>query len=425
MDYTLYPIFSGITKEALEYLDGFDNYLKKRRLTIGFQDLFITKIYLYYTWLSTKADFKDGKNLNSVLYHEYEIAVNGISLLALEGVIYDFRRTVKNAPISDEYLYFEMINQWKTMNPELEILGGGDPTKSPDGWIFKTSSGYHEAKKQNKELHRFILNVDPNLTLLNRLDKFAVKYGCSYKVAESQNIAYNRPDSIVIYTADERFNQQVEDLKGIISPYVRKKGDNLLDGNRIGPGLYSADKEPDRNDIDNIVKQLQIIYPRLANHLTSILNNTTKRHPLSFGQFKIYKDIFESLNIQNYIENILSIGVKIPRASGGFSIVKKQQIKNHENTFVFENYDNQGKLVTSIKIDEMGLYIAKDNKTGVKYTNDIELIKRCPDCKQLSNFNIAKYEVYKKQAIEMANNQLRQNISKNKLIYNNTNMLQV
>ena len=293
MNYQDYPTFKGITPEAAAYLDRLDNVLQNNNISLDSQELLIRKIDLYYRYQeeAKKNNGKFAKNTETYLQ-----AMGGehgrVIFPFLVSSIYGQRRETKNDAPTSATEYTAMLNDWKQQNNGLKIIGGDN--EGPTSWIYKTAPQNSIDKKAGKPMHRFILNVDPDKELLSKLDDFALKYGCQYKCAETQDIAYSRPDTIVIYTADTRFEEQKQELFGLVKQRTRKNGDNMLDGEKIADGLYTA-PERNRQDIEQLIQQAQTVYPRLAENLQLILdNNPSKSHPLSLGEFTIYSDLLES-----------------------------------------------------------------------------------------------------------------------------------
>ncbi len=297
MDYKKFPIFKGISPEAEAYLDRLDACLQKNKIKLEPEEVFIRKVDLYYDFLrerDKKDQSKFAQNIEENL--QRQASQHGrVFFPFMIGNIYDQRRNVKNETTMSASEYQNILQNWEKRADGLDISHGDGDIAS--GWIYKTSPEYWKKRKAGKPIHRFILNVDPNSRLLSHLDDFAKKYGCQYKCAETKHIAYSRPDTIVIYTADERFNEQKNELAKLAAPYVRSNGDELLDGDKIAPGLYTA-SERDRKDIEQLIKKAQTIYPRLADNLQNTLDqNPSKQHPLSLGQYTIFNDICESMAI--------------------------------------------------------------------------------------------------------------------------------
>ena len=134
----------------------------------------------------------------------------------------------------------------------------------------------------------------------------------------------------------------------MIKPYVRTNGNSLLDGEKLEDGLHYA-TEKSRTDIQNLIEEAKGIYPRLARNLTDILNNTTKNHPLSLGEFTIYKDILDSMSVvknpnpqqknrnlnlnkneRQSAQSILEEGIEVPFAQAIDAKTSLIEIKNTE-----------------------------------------------------------------------------------------------
>lgn len=538
MNYDEFPIFQSITNEAATYLDSFDDVLKKNNVVLEPEELFIRKVDLYYDYLDTKNKAKNEIEFNNTITHNLARSANSNyspSLMFLTDKIYDVRRFAKNERPNNTMSYNRVLENWKEKDTSLEVLEGGIDENGnlhgSTGWIYKTSPQHYKDKKAKKEIHRFILNVDPNSELLDKLDYFALKYSCQYKCADREKMAYERPDTIVIYTADGRIAEQSTELQNLVKPYVRKNGNEQLDGDKIADGIHIA-KEASRDDVQKVINKCQQSYPRLANYYMQKLQSSNSSHPLSLGQFKILQDLNESyenlkgikspekqtaiasqitteellknkgvrlqtellsatvlgdasgrskkINItykkngdrhifqgDNFIlrldakektytleqynppkkysnkpelncpklpdydlqqfkaisrigmlkapmEVALHNGVEVPGKNGFICTVKKNDLPNHPNSTLFENRDADGNLTAKVMIDENGMYIAKNYVTGLKYSNDPEMIKRDSSLKLLPKAILDMYQSRAVEAVNIAYAQVKQvTISKN------------
>lgn len=394
MDYKSLPIFKGITPATELYLNQFDIELQKNNIKLAPEDILIRKADLFYDYLSSIRDVQSGaksqnqinQNLNKRLAFLSNPKGN-VSLWMLMKSIYGYRRKVENTPKFSAYEYSQCIQQWRKVQNGLSVSTGQkiEGQEVATGWIYKESPQYRLNKKAGKPLHRFILNVDPSKELLDKLDKFALKYACQYKCAEDMQEAYNRPDTIVIYTADERIHEQQDELKKLVAPCVRQNGNELLDGVRISDGLYTS-PEPQRELIEQLEKRARVVYPRLADLLKGELDNNKK---LSLGEFTIYQQICDSVAIEKGMHNTPQrltynsddIKVKEELAKG---IVfqdkdKKVRVSVEDGKIIhIQIKDKEGKPFLDFEIDkETKQYVAKNMQSGNIYSNDV-LFKKHP-----------------------------------------------
>ncbi len=299
MDIKKLPFFEGITPEAESYLQDFDRQLAQNNVSMSDVGVLFCKIDLYHRYLTEK----DSKDFVKLMKERIKVLSSAnklhpedypASLLFLCNGLYNYKRTVKNTPSMSAEEYSLILGKWMQQTPELEITP--KPGSIGSGWIYKTSKKYRRDSKAGKKVHRFILNVDVQTDLLNELDKFALKYDCRYKLAEGRGIAYDRPDSIVIYTANTRLNEQVKELSAVIKPYVRKNGDELLDGKQITKGLFVAD-EVERDKVEELINKMNEVYPRLAQHMATEIGNKKGNHPLSLGEFVLYRQLYDNITL--------------------------------------------------------------------------------------------------------------------------------
>ncbi len=396
MNYQDFPAFKGITPEIEAYLDRFDDLLKKNNLNLSPEEILVRKIELFSDYIDEKGKKNFAKNIEENL--QKQAGKNGgVSLFFLARGMYGNRRNVDNEKKMGDREYYNLIENWKAKENGLKISLGDGLVAS--GWVYKTSPNYNP----KKDLHRFILNVDPNSNLFEKLDKFALEYNCQYKCAESQREAYSRPDTIVIYTSDERIEEQKKILSSLIKPYVRTNGNSLLDGEKLEDGLHYA-TEKSRADIQNLIEEAKGIYPRLAHNLTDILNNTTKNHPLSLGEFTIYKDILDSMKVlknpnpqqkninlnlnknkQQSTQSVLEKGIKVPFTQSVDAKISLIEIKNTENAnysidsknpnlLNIEGFDKDKKCTFSLQYNKStGTYLYQGGKPEKIYSNNPDL----------------------------------------------------
>lgn len=399
MNYSELPIFKGITPEAAAYIDRFDDLTKKYNNNLSDEEIFLRKISLFSDYMDDDANKKDLSKFSENVERRLHESAKGnynhdVKLFLFFRGLYGVRRFAKNDTKISSQEYYSMLENWKTKSSELEVSYGSGNVAS--GWVYKTHPKYYEDSKKGKDVHRFILNVDPSSQLFEKLDDFAIKYHCQYKCAESKSSAYERPDTIVIYTADGRLDEQKKELAGIIKPYIRKNGNELLDGEKISDGFHIA-SERSREDIKKLIEKSNKIYPRLGEYLDSILLNNPKRnHPLSLGEFTVLEDFYKSIEILKNPErtrkdNQQSLDVSDIYKEGvknNFSVLPSQESSlrtemkstataefktDHKNPDVMniEGTDKDGKHTFSFRVDKTtGYYTYAGGKPEKIFSNE-------------------------------------------------------
>ena len=393
MNYKELPVFKGITPEIEAYLDRFDGLLQKNNLNLPIEEILVRKINLFVNYVDDKKTKKDNKDFVREVEERLQTRASKhgeVSLFFLERSLYGLRRDVNNDKKMSDLEYSKLINNWKSKANGLKVL---EPNREVgDVWIYKLSPEY----SSKEDVHRFILNVDPNQELFESLDKFALKYNCQYKCAKFNNTTYSRADSIVIYTADDRIEEQKNILSSIVKPYVRANGDNILDGEKITEGLFYA-TEKSRADVQKLMDEAQQIYPRLGEMLQHELSKTTKSHPLSLGQFTVYKDILDSvkklkgfensnLNNKHYtLQTILEEGIRTSFIKTDTPVITMAEINNTEyvkykilpqnpNQLVADGFSKNGKPTFCFKYDRITkTYVYQGGKPEKTYSNDPNL----------------------------------------------------
>ncbi len=393
MKYDQYPIFCGITQDAADFLNGFDKYLLQRGINIDARELMMKKIELYFDWLELK---RDGKEI--LVSKKYEEATKAsTSLFLLYKQIYSYRRYVKNTPLKTNAEYHQMITEWQGKNTDALKVSGISGIRT--GWIYKTATDYKTAGGKNSKTHRYILNVHLTPQLLEELDRFAIKYNCRFKCAEAMYDAYTRPDSVLIYTANNRIKEQIADLKKIVSGNVRDNGDNLLDGDKVCDGLFIAE-EATRADIQELAKKMEKIYPRLSDFVTEELNNNAGAHPLSLGQYTALKDICDSIGIQHQelVEQELSKKRTLKYNEKMYCVFYAVHNPKHPRTLCVEFYDKDtNQCAAVIEMDGAGNYRARMN--GKEYRN-------APGYEQLPPAVLGEYKIVRKRVTSKASEEV-------------------
>ena len=174
------------------------------------------------------------------------------------------------------------------------------------GWIYRTPINFIKGKID----HRYAINAIPDKEFIQKLDEFATKHGMHYKTCRPANW-YDRNDSIVIYCPRTQTPEEIEELKKIAAPYIRRDKPsriNDLDGKLVADGIVTA-KEVDLQQCDQLYQQLNKINAKLAQHFKQTVDKNISKNPqnpISLGQFQNYTnllDTFQEFQKQNHQNN--------------------------------------------------------------------------------------------------------------------------
>ena len=180
-------------------------------------------------------------------------------------------------------------NYLQQSNNSINIIN--DPTS---GWIYRTPSNFIKGKID----HRYAINAIPDKEFIQKLDEFATKHGMHYKTCRPANW-YDRNDSIVIYCPRTQTSEEIEELKKIAAPYIRRDKPsriNDLDGKLVADGIVTA-KEVDLQQCDQLYQQLNKINAKLAQHFKQTVDKNISKNPqnpISLGQFQNYTNLLDS-----------------------------------------------------------------------------------------------------------------------------------
>ena len=174
------------------------------------------------------------------------------------------------------------------------------------GWIYRTPINFIKGKIE----YRYAINAIPDKEFIQKLDEFATKHGMHYKTCRPANW-YDRNDSIVIYCPRTQTPEEIEELKKIAAPYIRRDKPsriNDLDGKLVADGIVTA-KEVDLQQCDQLYQQLNKINAKLAQHFKQTVDKNISKNPqnpISLGQFQNYTnllDTFQEFQKQNHQNN--------------------------------------------------------------------------------------------------------------------------
>lgn len=295
------PMFKDISESELVSLDNYQRILREKNIQRTPQEQL-------YDMMSIFASARGGHNTepekgNNVIGPDDFLEATARTdwndagkLKILQGKIYSYKRYItykEPFPITD----------MENPTPEIQAIekaqleqGKLARVKDEGYWIRKYGQSYFDNIKANpqKEIHRFILNVNPSEDLFQKLDNFAEKYGCQYKFPHL--LSWNqRIDPVVIYTSDDRIAEQQKELIQIASPNVRRERmTNGLDGTRLADGIFMA-KERDKADILALAQKAERNLPQLAQKLREEAQDA-RTHPLSLGEFLSYETIIDNAN---------------------------------------------------------------------------------------------------------------------------------
>lgn len=178
--------------------------------------------------------------------------------------------------------------------------------ETTSSWIYRAPRNFIKGKID----HRYAINAIPDKEFIQKLDDFATKHGMHYKTCRPTNW-YDRNDSIVIYCPRAQTPEEIEELKKIAAPYIRRDKPsriNDLDGKLIADGIVTA-KEVDLQQCDQLYQQLSKINAKLAQHFKETVDKNISKNPqnpISLGQFQNYTnllDTFREFQKQNHQNN--------------------------------------------------------------------------------------------------------------------------
>lgn len=294
------PFFKEATPSLLAALDNYELILREENISRTPKEKLLDMMQIYSSALSGQRQMPSSRGdvigedrfLRGVAKTDWSDAS---SYTILQGKLYSLRRYVTyTAPFDFDK---------DTDTPQIEAIdqaqmaqGSLARVKDEGYWIRKYGQGYFDNIKNDpqKEVHRFILNVNPTPELFKQLDDFSIKYGCQYKFPHLMSW-HTRIDPIVIYTSDDRVNEQIKELIGIASPNVRTELlTNGLDGTRLADGIFMA-KERDKNDILALAKLAEQNLPEVAQKLREEAQDS-RIHPLSLGEFLAYEELILNIN---------------------------------------------------------------------------------------------------------------------------------
>lgn len=133
--------------------------------------------------------------------------------------------------------------------------------------------------------------------------------------------------------------------------------------------------------------------------------NCPELHSYDLGQFQSISRIGI---LKASMEVALRNGVEVPGKNGFVCTVKKLNMPEHPNSMFFENRDSDGELTVKAMIDENGMYVAKNYVTGVKYSNDPNMIKQDPSLQPLPKAILDMYQGRAAEAVKIAYTQVSQ-----------------
>ncbi|MDR1025899.1 MAG: hypothetical protein LBL47_00735, partial [Lactobacillus sp.] len=295
--------FKDIAPGHQHFLDTYDRVLKQNNIERTEEERFLDKMYL---------------RAKAVFAYNISPKTRGNDIED-DAVVLRIAKTNWNTPEAMRYIASTIYSSKRdfTVGTDFDMSHIEDPEKleklekaqtakgklydvhnNRDGWVRKFGHGYFEDRRDKKHIpsHRFILNVSLTPELFEKLDDFAEKYRCEYKSAPAAQ-GENRADTVLIYTKDQRINEQIEELKPIVEKFVRHYADvnHMLDGKQIANGLYIA-KEADRNDILILKDKIEYEFPAVGKAIQSKMDDyPTHSHPLSLGQYESYKILSHNL----------------------------------------------------------------------------------------------------------------------------------
>ena len=165
-------------------------------------------------------------------------------------------------------------------------------TKEASSWIYRIPKGVPTTNIN----HRYAVNARPDIALIQKLTEYAIRHQMYFKTANAQTWE-DRIDTIVIYSPHSPVKKEIEELKQIVAPYIRKEfpqRTNDMDGTLIAEGLITA-TEPSLAECLKLRIQLKNINSGLEKLLIDQQKQADgQMFPLSLGYFVVFKNILDS-----------------------------------------------------------------------------------------------------------------------------------
>ena len=308
--------FSNLSLEETKLLEAYDKYLEDNNISREDKDMFFDKMYLIADMRSQTN--QSGQTPKKFLHPETFNFKNYCNsnwndpyhLKALRTKIYEEKKYVLyssdawdgKSPVTRDkdgkIAYFAAGGQ-TAKGDELakRLLDTTDMKTQGDylsgGWIFRLPPSMKENQKVEQ---RFAVNALPDEKLFDALDAFAKNHNAYYKTAPAYSW-HKRNDPVVIYCTQAPDKATIDELKTIVSPYIRReKPDRMndMDGTLIADGLITA-QEPSLEDVKKLFDEIKTYNKTLAETLKlEIKDGNNPNNPLSLGQFEAYKKILEN-----------------------------------------------------------------------------------------------------------------------------------
>ena len=253
---------------------------KERKIDDGYIENTIDKIKKHPT------DYSITFNLNKLINQLYESKKFANYDRTTEGL---FTTNDRHRQLTPDGIKFSNYLTKNSNNDSIDIIN-----KLDSGWIYRVPNG----SDKNKIDHRYAINAKPNINLIALLDTYTKKHNMYYKTCKPGNW-HDRIDSIVIYCSSPQTQEEIQELKQITRPYIRKNLPlrvNDMDGQLISDGIITA-KEVNIDMCKKLHSDLNKIYPPLAQLLQDKLDESpNKLNPLSLGQYCNYQNIVDTFN---------------------------------------------------------------------------------------------------------------------------------
>ncbi len=162
------------------------------------------------------------------------------------------------------------------------------------GWIYRVPKNDIGGSIN----HRYALNVKQDKELLRKLDEFTARNNMYYKTCQIANW-YQRKDAVVIYCRNQQTAKEIEELKKIAAPYIRRDKPALtndLDGKLLADGIVTAQEVTTRQCAE-LYHKLNNINPLLAKHFKTTVDEQivkNRHNPISLGQYQNYANLLDT-----------------------------------------------------------------------------------------------------------------------------------
>ena len=292
-------LFDNLSADEQRLLDCYENQIQEKGITRSVDDMTFDKLFLLAEARLRTAngyDIDDSYITNQINHFTQYPKDYQYWLDTFVSKLYESQKTANYNAAENDDLSSSSPRKQKFINYTTNNTNSMNSTTNDESqWIFRSPIGH--IMEEND--HRWAINARADIELIKKLDEFAKKYDMHYKLANSQNWS-SRMDPIVIYSPHPQTKEEIEELKQIVAPYIRRSRPELtnkMDGEMVADGLFTA-KERSKQECIDLCFEIKRVHPKLANIAARNLKEnlpSNKYNPLSLGEFQNFSKIMGTL----------------------------------------------------------------------------------------------------------------------------------